>query len=127
MNARANLTHVLATVSLLAALSPALAQERPAQRVANIVSVAIEEYTKGVDAKGRLTSNDEYEEAVGFLKDARDAALRLPGERSPAARAVLDSIIAAVAAKRPPAVLDTLNQHFAATLGSEAALPLPMK
>ena len=35
-------------------------QERPTQRVANIVSVAVEEYGKGVDEKGRLTSRDEY-------------------------------------------------------------------
>ena len=39
--------------------------------MANIVSVAVEEYGKGVDAQGRLISADEYQEAVDFLKDAR--------------------------------------------------------
>jgi high-affinity iron transporter len=99
----------------------------PVQRVANIVSVAVEEYKKGIDSKGRLTSADEYQEAVGFLADAREAAGRLPGDKPTAARAVLDSIIAAVAAKKPPEILDSLNAKFAAALGSGAALTLPAK
>ncbi len=112
------------------ALSPVLsrvarAQEHPVQRVANIVSVAIEEYGKGVDANGRLISNDEYQETIGFLKDARDVASRLSGAQGDIARALLDSIGAAVAAKKSPAVLAALNQRFAAALGSEAALELP--
>ena len=37
-----------------------VAQESPARRVANIVSVAVEEYRKGVDESGRLISRDEY-------------------------------------------------------------------
>ena len=60
-------------------------QERPTQRVANIVSVAVEEYGKGVDEKGRLTSRDEYDETVGFLRDARAAMSRLPSDRLAAA------------------------------------------
>jgi high-affinity iron transporter len=112
------------------ALLPArvIAQEaNPVQRVANIVSVAVEEYKKGIDAKGRLISADEYQEAVGFLTDARDAAGRLPGDKPMTARIVLDSIIAAVNAKKPPETLDSLNARFAAALGSEAALALPAK
>ncbi len=101
--------------------------QHPVQRVANIVSVAIEEYGKGIDAKGRLISADEYKEAVDFLSDARAAALRLPGDRMGAARGLLDSIIAGVAAKAPPATLAALNVRFAASLGSEAALELPKK
>ncbi|MEO7085280.1 MAG: cytochrome c/FTR1 family iron permease [Gemmatimonadaceae bacterium] len=127
MNFRASLGCVFALLAGCAAHSRLGAQEHPAQRVANIVSVAIEEYAKGIDAKGRLISNDEYQEAVGFLKDARASAVRLPGDRSNAARAVLDSIIAAVDKKAPPAALVTLNQHFSAALGSEAALALPTK
>jgi high-affinity iron transporter len=38
---------------------------------------------------------------------------------------LLDSIVAAVSAKRPPSELATLNRRFAAALGSEAALDLP--
>jgi high-affinity iron transporter len=105
-----------------------VAQEpNPVQRVANIVSVAVEEYKKGIDAKGRLISADEYQEAVGFLADAREAAGRLPGDKPESARTVLDSIIAAVTAKKPPDVLDSLNSRFAAALGSGAALALPAK
>jgi high-affinity iron transporter len=115
---------------ILVALLPSrgVAQDaNPVQRVANIVSVAVEEYKKGIDAKGRLISADEYQEAVGFLTDARDAAGRLPGDKPNTARGVLDSIIAAVNAKKPPEILDTLNAHFAAALGSEAALAFPAK
>ena len=68
---------------------PLAAQEHPARRVANIVNVAVEEYAKGVDAKGRLVSDIEYREAAEFLADARMQAARLPGERA-AARAILD-------------------------------------
>src|SRR6185437_2861582 len=96
-------------------------QDNPVQRVANIVSVAVEEYGKGIDARGRLLSADEYQEAVGFLNDARAAANRLPGNRT-ASRALLDTIITEVAAKHPPAVLAQLEKRFAASLGSQAAL-----
>ena len=101
-------------------------EDHPVQRVANIVSVAVEEYRKGVDEHGRLISRDEYDEAAGFLADARSASGRLSGDRT-AARALLDSIIAAVAAKQPPSSLEALNQRFAVSLGSDAALELPRK
>lgn len=95
------------------------------KRVANIVSVAVEEYAKGIDDRGRLISAQEYQEAADFLQDARTAAQRLPGPRGDSARLVLDSIIRAVASKEPPAVLTLLSRRFATTLGSEAALELP--
>ena len=95
------------------------------RRVANIVSVAVEEYAKGVDARGRLTSETEYQEAREFLTDAKDQAARLSGGGSVSARALLDSILAAVAARRPPDVVRGLEQRFASVLGSEAALELP--
>jgi high-affinity iron transporter len=103
------------------------AQESPVRRVANIVSVAVEEYARGVDASGKLISNIEYQEATDFLADARGQAARLPGERASAARAVLDSIVAAVAAKHAPDSVNALAQRFAAALGSEATLELPTK
>ena len=101
------------------------AQEHPARRVANIVSVAVEEYGKAVDAQGRLISAQEYQEANDFLTDARRAAERLSGDNAAAARALLDSVAAAVAAKRPPASLDSLEARFAAILGNEAKLEVP--
>src|SRR3954451_20210242 len=100
------------------------AQDRPVPRAPPIVSVAVPEYGKGVDAKGRLISNDEYQEAKGFLDDARGVATRLPGNAA-APRALLDTIGAAMIAKRPSTDLVALNQRFAASLGSEAALDLP--
>jgi high-affinity iron transporter len=128
MNSRARLGRFVAVIAI-AGLSTRLAaqDEHPIRRVANIVSVAVEEYKKGVDDKGRLISADEYNEAVGFLTDAREASARLPGDRAIAGRAILDSIIAAVAAKKPPAAIEPMNQRFAAALGSEAALELPLK
>jgi high-affinity iron transporter len=104
-----------------------VAQEHPVRRVANIVSVAVEEYGKGVDAHGRLTSEIEFQEATDFLADAKAQAARLPGDRAAAARVILDSIVAAVSSRRPPVEVQALEQHFAAALGSEAALELPRK
>jgi high-affinity iron transporter len=106
---------------------PASAQEHPARRVANIVNVAVEEYSKAVDAQGRLISAQEYGETTDFLTDARIAAARLSGDNAASARALLDSISAAVTAKRPPKVLDSLELQFAAVLGNEAKLELPSR
>jgi high-affinity iron transporter len=105
---------------------PASAQEHPARRAANVVNVAVEEYAKAVDARGRLISAQEYQEANEFLVDAKRAAERLSGASALPARALLDSIAAAVAAKKPPASVDSLEQRFAAVLGSEAKLELPV-
>ncbi len=101
------------------------AQEHPARRMANIVSVAVEEYGKGVDGQGRLTAASEYQEAVGFLNDAKGIADRLTGERAASARVLLDSIIVAASAHQPPKVLAALEGRFAQALGSEGALELP--
>ncbi len=118
------LAATVAVVGLVCA-SPLVAQENPVRRVANIVSVAVEEYARGVDAQGKLILQIEYQEATDFLADARAQAARLPGEKSAAARAVLDSIIAGVEKRMPPADVKALAQRFAAALGSEAALELP--
>ena len=96
------------------------AQEHPARRVATIVSVAVEEYGKAVDAKGKLISSQEYQETTDFLADASRAAERLSGETAAPARALLDSITKAVAARRPPAQLDSLEARCAKLLGREA-------
>ena len=118
---------VFLTVAGLGFPNLLVAQESPARRVANIVSVALEEYRKGVDESGRLISRDEYAEAVDFLKDARATATRLPGDRIGTAMTLLDSIMAAIQAKKPPSALAELNQRFATALGSEAALELPKR
>src|SRR5215207_9103652 len=121
------ITPILNRFFVLAACvaAPASAQEHPARRVANIVSVAVEEYGKGVDAQGRLVSTQEYQEAVDFLVDARRAADRLSGSNAAPARALIDSIAASVAAKRPRGTVDSLATRFASTLGNEAKLELP--
>ena len=119
------LTRAVVLGTLLA--RPAAAQDHPARRVANIVSVAVEEYGKAVDANGRLISAQEFQEANDFLADARRAADRLSGQTAISARALLDSIAAAVAAKRPPAALDSLEARFAVLLGNDAKLEMPRR
>jgi high-affinity iron transporter len=117
----------LCRIAILVLPLPAVlgAQEHPARRVANIVSVAVEEYGKAVDGSGHLLSAQEYQEANDFLVDAQRAAERLSGASAAPARALLDSIAAAVAAKRSPAALDSLEKRFADLLGNEAKLELP--
>src|SRR5690349_3491283 len=111
--------------AVMSGLHPLGAQEHPVKRVANIVTVALEEYAKGIDEHGKLISAQEYQEAVDFLTDARRTAERLPGPRGDTARGLLDSIVAAVNAKQTPATLSALSTRFAKSLGSEAALELP--
>ena len=112
---------------LLTAWQPLAAQQTPAQRLSSIVGVAVEEYALGVDANGSIISDLEYGEAVDFLGDARNVAARLSGDRAAGARTVLDSLIAAVAARRDPAFVAELHARFMAELGSAGALELPTR
>ena len=121
---------LLGALVLLAALLTttarlARAQEHPARRVANIVAVAVEEYGKAVDERGRLISATELQEASDFLSDAKLVAGRLAGDRAATARDVLDSLTVAVAAKRPLLEVQALHKRFAAALGDEGALEMP--
>jgi high-affinity iron transporter len=125
MRSTSILTRFILALAASGVAVPASAQEHPARRVANVVSVAVEEYRKAVDAKGKLVSTLEYQEANDFLVDAKRTAERLSGASATPARAVLDSIAAAVAAKRPPAVVDSLERRFAGFLGNEAKLEMP--
>src|SRR5206468_9066994 len=106
-------SRLVALVLLVAGAGDVRAQEHPVKRVANIVTVALEEYAKGIDDRGRLISAQEYQEAVDFLQDARRTADRLPGAGAVTARALLDSIVSAVEVKRPPGALAGLHTRFA--------------
>ncbi len=118
---------VIALSAVIATDGGAQAQERPAKRLASIVGVAVEEYAKAIDPSGRLISDMEYEEAVSFLADARDVALRLSGDKAAQAQALLDSLADVVKARRPPADLSALHERFTASLGADAALDLPTR
>jgi FTR1 family protein len=122
MNSRLIVAVFLAAFAGVRALP---AQEHPVRRVANIVSVAVEEYARGIDSTGRLISQVEYQEATDFLADARSQAARLPGDRAAVALSILDSIVVAVSNRVPPDRVKALEQRFAAALGSAAALELP--
>ena len=116
-------------VGALVAIHPASAgaQESAAKRLANIVGVAVEEYAKGIDSRGRMISDAEFAEAVDFLRDARQVAARLSGAQGTAAKAVLDTLVAAVTAKRPPQEVSAIHGRFASTLGADGALDLPTR
>lgn len=114
----------VAILSLLVA-GTLTAQENPAKRLSSIVGVAVEEYSKAIDDGGKLISKDEFDETYGFLQDARQVSARLGGYDAPATRAILDSLIAAVAAKKPPAAVKQFYRLFAASLGTAGAMDLP--
>jgi high-affinity iron transporter len=101
------------------------AQENPAKRLSSIVGVAVEEYAKAVDGHGKLISKDEFDETYGFLADAKLVAARLRGYDAPATREILDSLTAAVAAKKPPATVKQFYKLFAASIGTAGAMDLP--
>ena len=114
-------------VSVLSLVATATlpAQENLAKRLSSIVGVAVEEYAKAVDDHGKLVSKDEFDETYGFLSDASQVATRLSGYDAARTRAILDSLITAVAARKPPSVVRELHQHFATSLGTAGALDLP--
>src|SRR4051812_33144962 len=100
-------------VSVLSLLASTIlpAQENPAKRLSSIVGVAVEEYAKAVEPGGKLISKDEYDETTGFLVDAREVAGRLKGYDAPATRAILDTLMAAVTAKSPPALVREIHKR----------------
>src|SRR6202162_2253522 len=114
-------------VSVLSLVATATlpAQENPAKRLSSIVGVAVEEYAKAVDERGKLVSKDECDETYGFLSDARQVATRLSGYDAARTRAILDSLTAAVAARKPPAAVRELHQRFLTALGTAGAMDLP--
>src|SRR3954469_23262509 len=124
MNPRLPRRTAVLVLSLFAAGSLA-AQENPAKRLASIVGVAVEEYAKAIDDQGKLISKDEYEETSGFLSDARQVATRLRSYDAAATRAILDTLIAAVARKQAPSVARELHQRFLTSLGTAGAMDLP--
>ena len=125
MKIRSKLARCSGLFVLLAfAAAPLGAQAETVQRIAGMVAIAADEYGKAFDAQGRLISNEEYQEAVVFLSEARESAGRLPAERR-GAGAILDSLIVAVNTKRPVADVKALASRFATALGSAAALDLP--
>src|ERR1700694_2280486 len=92
--------------------APQPAQESPAKRLSAIVGVAVEEYAKGIDASGRITSSVELDEATGFLRDAKDVAKRLTMPNADAVRVLLDSLGAAAGRRATPAELAVIHRKF---------------
>jgi high-affinity iron transporter len=115
------------TVAALASPRILAAQEPPAKRLSAIVGVAVEEYSKGVDANGKIIASSELDEVTDFLKDAKDVANRLTSANAPSVRLVLDSLMAAAQRRVTPAELARIHSKFVAALGVEGALDLPTR
>src|SRR6516164_6183940 len=98
-----------------------------AQRLASVVNVTIAEYGKGIDSSGKLISKTEYDEALGFLAQAREIGASLTGLDAPRQRALLDTLDAAAAAKRPAPEFAALAQRMLVALGTASALELPTR
>ena len=113
------------SILLLFAARTLAAQENPAKRLASIVGVAVEEYAKAVDENGKLISKDEFDETTGFLSDARPIATRLNSYNAATAQALLDSLIAVVRDRKPPAAARELHARFLNALGTAGAMDLP--
>src|SRR3954467_21287 len=104
MNCR-SMRWICVSILSLVAIATLPAQENPAKRLSSIVGVAVEEYAKAVDQSGKLISQDEYDETSGFLADAKRVATRLNSYDAPLTRALIDTLIASVAAKKSPAAV----------------------
>ena len=116
----------IAALFFFAAFShSATAQENSAKRLSSIVSVAMEEYGKAVDARGKLVSREEYDETAGFLQDARTVAGRLRGYNAPHTQALLDTLIIAVSKRLPPPDIRLIHARFNGALGTAGAMDLP--
>ena len=103
------------------------AQETPAKRLASIAGVAVEEYAKGVDAKGQVFAQLEYDEATTFLADARAIADRVTDGRAARLAEVIDAMRAAVGSKVAPDSLSALHVGLIAVLGPDAELDYPRR
>ena len=124
---RTILNGVFAVSALVATPFGETPQEPPAKRLSSIVSVAVEEYAKGIDADGRLVSATELDEAAGFLRDAKEVAQRLTSPNVDVIRLLLDSLVAAADRHAKPAQLAALNKKLGAALGTDGALDLPTR
>ena len=124
MNCRFSRWIGVSILSLFAA-SALPAQQNQAKRLASIVGVAVEEYAKAVDDRGKLISKDEYDETSGFLADARLVATRLNSYDAATTRAILDSLIDVVARRQSPTIARQLHQRFLTSLGTAGAMDLP--
>lgn len=112
---------------LALALSPAAvhAQETPARRLAGIVGVAADEYSKGVDGNGRIVLQLEYDEAAMFLEDAKAVAARVADDRAPRLVALVEMMQRQVADRVAPTALNATLAEVVALLGNDASLDFP--
>ena len=110
---------------LTVAASALSAQGNPAKRLSSIVSVAVEEYGKAFDEKGKLVAPAEYTETTDFLADAQQVAKTLRSYSAKQTRALLDTLVAAVQVKRPVAEIRAIHARFNASLGKSGSIDLP--
>src|SRR5574341_1481608 len=123
------LRNALAVLAALLFPSFAVAQGTAdlARRVADVASLAMDEYQLGFQG-GRVTSPVEVQEARLFLEEAKRSAGRLPPRAVGPALALLDTLLSGVEAHQPVEQLrprvDALRAHLASVLGVNLD-PLP--
>src|SRR5574341_1399769 len=123
------LRNALAVLAALLFPSFAVAQGTAdlARRVADVASLAMDEYQLGFQG-GRVTSPVEVQEARLFLEEAKRSAGRLPPRAVGPALALLDTLLSGVEAHQPVEQLrprvDALRAHLASVLGVKQD-PLP--
>jgi len=122
---RTILIRALAATVILGGPVASTAQESPARRLASIVGVAVDEYQKGMDERGQIVLQLEYDEAVAFLADAKTVAGRVSDGRAPRLVALVEQLQALVARKAPPAELAPVQQKLTELLGPDASLDFP--
>lgn len=116
-----------ALLALVSSPRATLAQESPARRLASIASVAVDEYQKGVDERGQIVLQMEFDEAVAFLEDARGVAARVSDERAPQLVALVEELEAIVARRAAPAELVAAHARLVELLGPDASLDFPTR
>jgi high-affinity iron transporter len=127
MHLRIVLIFAGALMALGSAPSNARAQESPARRLASIASVAVDEYQKGVDERGQIVLQMEFDEAVAFLEDARGVAARVNDQRAPQLVALVEELEAIVARRAPPSELVAAHARLVELLGPDASLDFPTR
>ena len=118
---------MLAAIALAVAARGVDAQEQTAKRLSAMVGVAVEEYGKGIDASGRITSSVELDEAAAFLREAKDVARRMTSPNADAVRLLLDSLTVAAERHATPRELASVHHKFVVALGVEGALDFPTR
>lgn len=94
-----------------------------ARRIADVASIALDEYAHGV-TDGRIVLAEEFAEAQAFLEDALASADRLDPETRARVVSYLERLATGVAALEPAAELGAVLEELRRTLERAVGVPL---